>query len=949
MAVFRRIANLFRRNRIDREIEAELQAHLALRIDDNLAAGMSPSDARRDALLRFGNPTVTRERVASADAALSLESVWADLRFAVRQLRRSPGFTIVALATLALGIGANTAIFSVIDAVMLRALPVADPTHLVIFSWTAHDHSKIGGSSYGDCAAQCSVSVPFFHTVQTQTSSFSGVAAFAGPLQLDLSGNGPASIAHGEFVSGDYFSVLGLKTLIGRPLGSSDDTPSAPPAIVLDYRYWRRSFGADPSAVGRTVRLNNVEAVIVGVADPHFSGLTPGKTEDFLMPLSLAKQVHGEWWSDRDHRLTDPATWWVVIVARLKPGVSVAQAQSEASAFFRNETLRGAKPMLTEADAPAIKLLHAREGLNNQTNNIAPVLNIIMAAVGFVLLIACANVAGLILARSAMRQKELAVRQALGARRSRIRRQLLTESLLLSAAGGVFGILVAVWGVAAIARLFSSGSSEAFPFVVSPDWRVLAFTTTVTLVTGIVSGIAPTLRTARLDLTPALREHASSLPGEATRIGRGIRLGDALVVAQVALSIVVLVGAGLLVRTLRNLETLNPGFDTHNILLFGINPKFAGYKDRQTDDLYRDLRQRFAALPGVLSASYSEEPLLSQSRSSNNVHLDSAPPKSNADAEVLPIGLDFFSAMRIPLLSGRAFTSADFESATETHGAVAAAEGLADKTHTGAGAPAVSLAAKPSTQSLAPIPVIINQTFARKYFPNRNPVGIHMGDAEGDEPPTGPQPGYRIVGIVADTKYDSLRREVTPTFYMPLVSNRAYFELRTAADPNLLIKPVRDIVSRADSNLPLFDMRTQFEQIEQTLFRERLLSRMSSFFALLALLLACIGLYGLLSYEVECRTRELGIRMALGAKKPDLMRLVVRQGLLLVLFGSMVGIGAAIGVTRFMASTLYNVHPGDPVTFAGAALLLLLVALAACYIPARRAASIDPMQALRSE
>jgi macrolide transport system ATP-binding/permease protein len=937
MAFFNRVANLFRRSQVDREIDAELQAHVTLRTDDNLAAGMSPAEARRDALVRFGNPTSTRERVAAADAALSLESIWADLRYALRQLRRSPGFTAVALITLALGIGANTAIFSVIDAVMFRALPVEDPKHLVVFSWTAHHHDKIGMSFYGDCADECSVSVPFFQAAREQTNVFSGMAAFAGPLQIDLSGNGPASIAQGEFVSGDYFSTLGLKTAFGRPLGHADDTPSAPPAIVLDYRYWQRSFGADPSSVGRTVRINNVEAVIAGVADPRFTGLTPGKTRDFFMPLSLSRQVRGDWWGSRD-RLTDPTNWWVVIVARLKPGASIVQAQAEASAIFRSETLRGAKPMLTESDAPAIKLLPAREGLNNQTNNIAPMLNLIMAAVAFVLLIACANVAGLTLARSAKRRKEMAVRQALGARRARIVRQLLTESLLLSTAGGVLGILVAFWGVEAIVKLLGSGSSKPFPFVIAPDWRVLAFTTAVTLVTGIVSGLAPTLRTARLDLTPALRENASSLPGGDVHTGRGIRLSDALVVAQVALSIVVLVGAGLLVRTLRNLETFNPGFDSHNVLLFGINPKFAGYKDRQTSDLYRDLQQRFAALPGVLSASYSEEALLSGGRSSTDVHLDGAPAKSNVNTDVLPVGLDFFSAMRIPVLAGHPFTSGDFASASETHAAVAAAEELASKTP----------AATPVPPAAA-IPVIVNQTFVRKYFPNQDALGRHIGDGEHDEPPQGPQPGYRIGGIVADSKYDDLRRDIQPTMFIPLVGNRANFELRTAADPTALVKQVRQIIANADSNLPLFDVRTQSDQIEQMLYQERLMSRLSSFFALLALTLACVGLYGLLSYDVAQRTREIGIRTALGAQRGDLMRLVVRQGLLLVAVGAVVGIGAAVAVTRLMAGMLFNVGPSDPATYASVAILLLLVALAACYIPARRAASIDPIKALRTE
>ena len=427
----------------------------------------------------------------------------------------------------------------------------------------------------------CSFSVPFYEALRSHTSTFSGVAAFAGPLEVGFSGNGPANIARGEYVSGDYFSTVGAKTILGRPLSSADDAPTASPAIVLDYGYWQRAFGADPSAVGRTVRLNNVDVAIVGVAEPGFTSLTPGKSQDFFMPLSLAKRVRSEWWGTQD-RLSDPASWWVVLAGRLKTGVSIEQAQAEATTLFHAEVLHAAKPIFSEGDAPTLRLLPAREALNGESSEIAAMLELIMTAVGFVLLIACANVAGLILARSANRQKELAVRQALGAGRARIVRQLLTESLLLATTGGALGILVAVWGVHALTRLISGGLDQPFPFVIAPDWRVLAFTSGVTLATGILCGLAPSFRSARADLTPSLRENASSISGGASQGGRRVRPGDALVVAQVALSVVVLVGAGLLVRTLHNLQTLDPGFDTQNVLLFGINPSLAGYKDRQT-------------------------------------------------------------------------------------------------------------------------------------------------------------------------------------------------------------------------------------------------------------------------------------------------------------------------------------------------------------------------------
>jgi predicted permease len=497
--------------------------------------------------------------------------------------------------------------------------------------------------------------------------------------------------------------------------------------------------------------------------------------------------------------------------------------------------------------------------------------------------------------------------------------------------------------VRALTRLMSISFDRPFPFVIAPDWRVLTFTSGVTLATGILCGLAPSFRSARADLTSSLRENASSNSGGASQSGWRVRAGDALVVAQVALSVVVLVGAGLLVRTLHKLQTLDPGFDTQNVLLFGINPSLAGYKDRQTVELYRQLQERFEALPGVVSASYSEDALLSGSWSASDVHLDGAPPKSNANTATLRVGLDFFRTMHIPVLAGRVFTPADFARAEATNAVVKAAEQAA-------ASDSPVKAAKPTDESQpAPEPVLINKAFARKYFPNQNPVGLHIGNRQGDEPATGPQPGYLIVGIAGDTKYSRLRRDIMPTMFLPLVGNSAHFELRASGDPAALVKQVRAIVAQADNNLPLSDVRTQSQQIEQALYQERLMSRLSSFFACLALILACIGLYGLLSYEVARRTRELGIRMALGAQRRELMRLVVRRGLLLALAGAVIGTGAAMAVTRLMSAMLYNVRPYDPATFAGGCMLLVLVALVACSIPARRAMCIDPMVALRDE
>jgi predicted permease len=956
-----RIHSLFSRRAADDDFARELDSHLALLTDENIRRGMSPDEARRAARLRLGGSAQLHETNRELRGFPVLESFAQDVRYALRMLRKSPGFTAVAVLTLALGIGANTAIFTVLDGVMLRSLPVKDPQHLVLFTWTARVKPSFDGhSDYGDCDYEeserdCSFSVPLFKIMSARAGAFSDVTAFAGPLDMDISGNGTANIARGTFVSGDFFSTLGVDAVIGRPLVPSDDSPSASGAIVLTYAYWQRAFGADRSVLGRTVRLDNVPFAIIGVADPRFTGLTPGKLQDFFIPLSFADRVRGEWWGNNENRVTEADAWWVALIGRLKPGVSLAQAQTNATDIFRSEMIHGATPFSKESDDPAISLLPASAGLNGERTEFTLVLYLLMAAVALILLIACANVAGLMLARSATRQKEMAVRLALGAGRSRLIRQLLTEGVLLSLIGGALGIFVGVWGVRAITALLSSGwGAQPFPFVVAPDCRVLAFTVAVTFATGILFGLAPALRSTRVDLTPSLKQGPTSLPSIATQLHsrRLLRLGDSLVIAQVALSMIVLVGAGLLVRTLRNLHHLNPGFDTRNILLFGVDPHLAGYSDEKTAQIYSSLQQRFAALPGVITVSYSEDSLVSGGWSANNFHLDGAPPKEKINSATLRVGLDFFSTMRIPLFAGRAFSPADFAVAAADNAAqkdLSAAAATPNPSAPSASASAVSALYRAYDRS-APVPVIVNEMFAQKFFPGQDPVGKHIGDAHStDDEVQHPGPGYIIVGVAGDTKYRDLRRAILPTLYRPLIGNIAHFELRTAAEPTALVETVRDIVSRTGDDLPLFGVRTQAEQIEESLYQERLMSRLSSFFALLAVVLACIGLYGLLAYEVARRTRELGIRLALGARPRDILRLTLGNGFVLVAVGCVLGTFASFWLTRFLSTLLFDVDPVDPLTFFGVSLLLALVALAACYIPARRASRVDPLVALRYE
>jgi predicted permease len=879
-----------------------------------------------------------------------------DLRYGLRMLARNPGFTMVAVLTLALGIGANTAIFSLIDAVMLRALPVRDQSSLVVLRWRAHKTPRRNStSSFGDCArgeggdknpSGCSLPYPFFELIRSEKRAFSSATAFAGPARLVLSGNGPARMASGELVSGDYFSTLGVNAWVGRTLGPADDSLSAPPAVVLSYAFWQDAFGGDRSAIGRTIVLNSVPFTIVGVTEANFASLTPGKTQDMFLPLSMDSRLSIPWVSGRDERALN--NWWLVVVARLKPGVTLQSAQAAASLLFRNEMLNGEKPLSKASDDPRIVLKPAQSGLDGERSFISMPLYVLMSAVGLVLLIACANVAGLLLSRAAARQKEMAVRLALGAGRLRMVRQLLTESVMLSLAGGALGVLLAIWGVPTLTALMSSDGDRPFPFEVGPDWRVLAFTIGVSLFAGILFGLAPALRSARLDLTPALRESASGLPGGDMRSGWRFHLGKALVAIQVALSIVVLIGAGLVVRTLRNLRSIHPGFDTRNLLLFSINPTLQKYSDSKIQNLYRDLQERLAALPGVISASYSSDSLLSGSLWTSDVHVEGQAEKSTQEVDMLAVGPDFYKTLRIPVLGGRAFTSADFEQAAQA----AAAGESPQQTASPSG---VLSAVKSSAPAGPPIPVLVNADFVRNYFENQNPLGkrLTQGDSSGTSGDATEKPKitkvWEIIGVAGDTKYDSLRREVQPTVYVPVTGGGATFELRTASSSSALIPAVRRTVSDADNNLPIFGVRTQSQRIDELLTQERLIARLGSCFGGLALLLACVGLYGLLSYEVARRTREIGIRMALGAERADVLRGIAGQGLRITIVGVVAGIAAGAAVTRFLSSLLFGLKASDPVTFAGVSLILIAVALLACYLPARRATKVDPMVALRYE
>jgi predicted permease len=900
-----RFRRMLSRNKFAADLSEEMQQHLEEKIEALIAGGMPREEAVHAAHRAFGNATLIEQRSREVWMWPLIESIWADIKFALRQLRKSPGFTAAVVLTLALGIGANTAIFSLVNAVLLRSMPVRNPNELVVIRWSAHHGPEGDMSSYGDCGPEetagsysgCSVSYPMFQEIAGRKDLFSSAMAFAGPQQIDLSGNGPASIAQGELVSGNYFETLGVRAALGRTLQPQDEKPDATAVAVLDYRYWQRAFGGAANVLGRTVRLDNVVFTIVGVADRGFTRLTPGKSVDLWVPLQQATPLGIGWASP-----SDASSWWLTVVGRLQPAVPRARAEMAMNLWFVNQTTNGKKPTWNKTSDPRLSLLPAQSGLEGFRANFGEPLMLLMAAVGVILVIACANVAGLMLARGASREKEMAVRLAVGAAKRRVVRQLLTESLLLSSMGAALGTLVAYMGATGLAKFFSGNGDRPLPIDLHPNAPVLLFAIGIAVLTGIGFGLAPAFRGAQADVATELKGNsATTRHGNRQRFG----LGSGLVVLQVALSVVVLSGAGLLLRTLDKLHSIDPGFDTRNLLLFSIEPELAGYKGQRTRELYANLQRRLAALPGVVDVSYSSFALLHNWISKEGMHVEGRADKSDVETQILSVGPDFFATMKIPLIAGRMIRPGD----------------LSEKS------------------SVA----IVNQAFVEEYLRGRNPIGLHIGGGDAKDPQ------WVIVGVVRDTKFQNLRSVDAPTTYVPLRERGATFVLRTAAQPAVFMPAVRQIVNQFDNNLPVIQMKTQTEIVDRTLFNERLVARLFGLFGALGLALACIGVYGLLSYEVARRTREIGIRSALGARRVDLLLLVVRQGLVLLLCGVAAGIGAALGVTRLLATLLYGVRPTDAVTFCGVAAILIFVGLISCFFPARRAASIDPIVALRAE
>jgi predicted permease len=838
-----------------------------------------------------------------------MESLIKDLKYGVRGLFKRKGFAAIAVVTLALGIGANTAIFTLVNAVMLKSLPVSHPEQLALFSETTGEGTSTHDVPMtGEWKRFPYASYLYF---RDHNQSFQDIAAFrSGESRLSVrragNQNAAATRASGHLVSGNYFSLLGVTPMRGRLLTPEDDKPNAPPAAVLSYRYWDQELNRDPSAVGQTFIVNGTNFTVVGITPQEFFGTRVRKPPDLWLPLAFHPQVEL-----RKSFLDNNQVSFLMLIGRLKPGVSLDQAQAGVNLQLRQYLTDLAGSELTEERQRGIqntyiKLAPGNGGISNLRLIYSKPLHMLMAIVGMVLLIACANVGSLLLARATARKAEISLRMALGASRWRIVRQLLTESMLLAAVGGICGVLLAQWGVTILVNIVA----EETPLDTHPDAGVLAFTFGVSLVAGLLFGLIPAVRASKTDLATAMKEKARTR----SRLGH-FSLSSAMVVLQVGLSMVLLTGAGLFARSLLNLQRENVGFDRSNTLLVGIDPRLAGYKPAELPALYQQIVERVGSLPNVRSVSLATySPMSGSHRGSSIVVPGYTPqPDENVIVEDMLAGPKYAETLGIPLLRGRDLEIRDNVS--------------------------------------APRVALVNETFANKYYKDQNPVGRNI--TFDDETDNGKM--LEIVGVVADVKTEDPREQQDPAVYRPILQiadEAAYtvnIQVRTAGDPNSFAQPVRQTINAIDDKIPIFGVTTLEQQVNNTLDQDRLIAQLVSFFGALALLLACIGLYGVMAHGVARRTNEIGIRMALGARGGNIAWMILRETLTLVVLGLVIGVPTALFAARFISAQLFGLQPADPTALIGAGVLLTVVALLAGYVPARRASRVNPLNALRYE
>ena len=827
-----------------------------------------------------------------------------DFLYAVRTLRKSPVFLAVAVLSLALGIGANTAIFTLINQLILQPLPVKHPEQLVMLAGR--------GKHYGGNNGPDRLSYPMYQEIRDKNQVFSGMFCTY-PATVSASFEGRTELIGADFVSGNYFPVLGIGAAVGRVFTASDDLiQGGHPLAVLSYGYWRARFGADPQIVGKRMVVNGRDLTIIGVSAAGFDGVEPGRAPQIRIPMTMKDELPHTDFS----RLNNDRFRWTEVFARLKPGVTIEKAQAGLQPLFHQILNREVTEKPFARTSPFVKqeflkmwmeVMPGSKGRSNLRKTYSKPLFALMGIVGLVLLIACSNLANLLIARASARQKEIAVRLALGAGRGRLISQLLVESFVLAALGGALGIALAMLIDQALIDFLPSGHTP-LSLTSTPDWTVLAFTFAISLFAGALFGLVPALQSTRPKLANTLKDQAGSVIR-----GSSARLRNSLVVAQVSLSLLLLIGAGLFMQSLRNLKTLNPGFDVKNLMAFDVAPTLSRYDPQWTRDYYRRLRDRLNALPGVQSEAFAVVPVLEDNEWDNWVTIEgySAKPDERPDPHMQFCSPGYFQTLKIPILLGRDFTDRDV-----------------------AGAPKVA---------------IVNQKFVKRYFGDANPIGRHVG--MGIDP--GTKTDIQIVGVAADTKYESMRDEIPYEMYVPSDQqnfvNDGTFYVRTPGDPTSMFSTLRAAVRGVDDTVPFYDLRTLDRQQEISLLTERLLATLSTVFGCLATLLAALGLYGVMAFMVARRTREIGIRMALGAGQGSVVWMVMRETLTLAGIGVAIGLAGAYGVTRLIQTQLFGVAPTDLLTMAAASLGIAAVTALAGFLPARRATGVDPMSALRWE
>ena len=846
-----------------------------------------------------------------------------DLRYGLRMLLHAKGWTAVVVVSLALGIGANTAIFSAMNALLLTRIPVQDPESLVRFRFVGRNQMATNSSDYGFTrrvggeSMRTTFSYPMYQQFVQNNETLVDLFACAPIGRVNVAVDGQADLATAFVATGNYFRVLGINARVGRVFGPDDDTPTAPPVAVISERFWRSRFGSDRSVVGKVISANLVRVTVVGVLPAGFTGIQQpvGEAADITFPVNLDPQINPAPPIDGVAlaRLSQPTYWWMQIMGRLEPGVTAEQVQGNLTGVFQATARAGLESYLAGLSAearatsgnqnrtavPRLMVESGARGIYDVNETSLRAVRILTGVVALVLLIVCANVANLLLSRATARQKEVSIRLSVGATRARLVRQMLVESLLLAFLGGLLGIAVGYWGK----QLLPGTLGQLAPL----DWRVFAFTAIVVVATGLVFGMAPALRTTRTEISSVLKETSRSVAGSRSMLGKS------LLVVQVAISLVLVTGAGLFLRTLDNLRAVDVGFDPTNLVLFRVNPQLNGYDEQRSAALYQQLVERLASLPGVRAATLSNPALLSGSVSQTSIFVQGRTYDLGAQQRDsinrLVIAPNFFDVVGIPLKLGRRFSEGE-------------------------------------NNAKAPKVAIVNEAAARKYFPEGSPIGRRLGSS----PETSGQ--VELIGVVGDAKYDSVRDEVPPTMYVPFRQRRMgtpTIAVRTAGDPLAFVGSIREAVRGIDPSLPMADVSTQMEEVEERFAQERVFAQAYTLFGGLALILAAVGLYGVMSYTVARRTNEIGIRLALGARRGQVLGATMRESLVLVGVGAAIGIAIVLASSHVVASLLFGVPRNDAISIAIAAAVLGLVATIAAYLPARRASRVDPMVALRSE